>query len=333
MKTYRISTSVTKALLGLIVISCAVPLGGCNRSRPTPAQPHNLTFAVDVVTMAAAPIYVADAKGFWKSENLDVEIRPVVSGRLALDALVGGAALAATVVDVSVVLAAFQGHQLQIVATFSNSATHVNMLARKDRGIERPEDLRSKRVAVSPGTSAEFVMNMLLNRHGLSVSDLSVVALNPPEMVAAITRGDVDAVFTWQPHAYNIQQALGSNCLAVSSNGIYDHPFNIVVMKQSISKNEEALRKLVRGLIQAAAFMRTNRAEAVEIVARRIGADRKVVDALWDQYSYQVGLSATLAESLEVEGEWARQARIVEEGAQAPDYQSLIFRGLLPDVP
>lgn len=53
------------------------------------APQDKIVFGVDTVTMASAPVFVAEAKGFWKKEGLDVEIKPFVSGRLALDALVG----------------------------------------------------------------------------------------------------------------------------------------------------------------------------------------------------------------------------------------------------
>lgn len=305
----------------------AVFVAGCSNN-PTP--PDKLTFAVDVVTMADAPVYVAEAKGFWKAENLDVEIKPFVSGRLALDALVGKSVNAATVVDISTVFAAFQGHNPRIVATFSTSEKHVNMLARKDRNVLSPGDLKGKKIAVSPGTSAEFVMNMFLERNGISRSDVSIVALNPPETVAAITRGDVDAVFAWQPHIYNAQQALGTNCVTVSSEGIYNHPFNVVVMADSLPSDSQLLKKLLQGLTQAAAFIKTNRTEAIDIVAKRIGVDAKVVEALWDSYSYEVGLDPSLAQSLEREGKWAKKAGVVKEDAKEPDYQALVFRGLLP---
>ena len=133
---------------------------GCGKKESS--KPDKLIFSVDVVTMASAPIFGAEARGFWKQENLDVEIKPFVSGRLALDALVGQAVDAATAADIPVVFAAFQQHKVRIVATFSNSEMHVNMLARKDKGILKPEDLIGKKIAVSLGTAAEFVMDMFL---------------------------------------------------------------------------------------------------------------------------------------------------------------------------
>jgi NitT/TauT family transport system substrate-binding protein len=328
---FYIWKNLTRKII-IVAIACSFLNGvGCHKKKSTPlSAPAKLTFAVDVVTMADSPIYVAEAKGFWKEENLDVEIKPFVSGRLTLDALVGKSVIAATVVDISTVFAAYQGHDPRIIATFVTSEKHVNMLARKDRGISKPEDLKGKKIAVSPVTSSEFVMNLFLERAGISRSNVSVVALNPPEIAAAISRGDVDAVFAWQPFIYNAQQALGTNYVVFNTEGIYNHPFSVVVMAESIPNYNEALKKLILGLIQAEKFIKENRSESIQIVAKRIDIDLKIVEALWDNYVFEVGLDPSLIQSLKKEGEWAKKAGVVKEDAKEPDYQALIYRGFLP---
>jgi len=132
MKTQRLIILILSAVLFVV---------GCSKPATTPGK---VVFAADVLTMAAAPVYVAEAKDFWKQENLDVEIKPFVAGRLALDAVVGKVADAATVTDIPVVFAAFQQHKVRIIATFTTSEKHENMLARKDRGITGSRDLAGK---------------------------------------------------------------------------------------------------------------------------------------------------------------------------------------------
>ena len=80
-----------------------------------------IIFGVDTFTMASSPVFVAEAKEFWREEGLDVEVRSFLSGRLALDALVGGAVDTATVADISTVLAAFQEQNVKIITTISTS--------------------------------------------------------------------------------------------------------------------------------------------------------------------------------------------------------------------
>ena len=105
-----------------------------------------IIFGVDTFTMASSPVFVAEAKEFWREEGLDVEIKPFVNSRLALDALLGEAVEVATVVDFAAVLAAFQEQNVKIITTISTSEKHVNLLARKDKGILKPQDLSGKKL-------------------------------------------------------------------------------------------------------------------------------------------------------------------------------------------
>lgn len=314
----------------LLAITILV-LSGCTKNAELTGKVINekpndkVIFGVDTFTMASAPAFIAEAKGFWKEEGLAVEIRPFLSGRLALDALVGGAVDTATVADFSTVLAAFQNQKVKIITTISTSEKHVNILARKDRGIFKPQDLANKKIAMSSGTSGEYVLNRFLEANNIIKSDVKIVSLNPPDMIAAIARGDVDAIITWQPHIYNAKNMLGNNAVLFSSKGLYNHPFNIVVLEESLNTQKEAQKKLLVGLKKAERFMRENRKESIEIVAKRLGMNAKDVEALWNDYSFKINIDSSLVNSLENEGKWAKKAGIVKQEAEELNYKLLVY--------
>jgi NitT/TauT family transport system substrate-binding protein len=324
------STVLSGSKYFLIPLILSLLMAGCDNKPQTPLD--NLSLGVDVTTLASAPVFVAEAKGLWKGENLNVEIKPFVSGRLALDGLLATSVNVATVADVPVVLAALQQQQVRIIATFSSSEKHVNLLARKDRGIFKPEDLRGKRIAVPLGTNAEYVMELFLQRSRLSQSDVQIVSLNPPDTVGAITRGDVDAIFAWQPHIYNAQKLLGTNAIVFSSEGIYNQPFNLVVMEDYLGPERDKLTRLMNGLKRAEIYIHENRAESIEIVARRLQVDAKDLEAIWDSYSFALGLDSALVGTLKNEGIWAKKAGIVAKDAKEPDYQSIVYASLLGNL-
>jgi len=311
------------AITVLVLLSCTKNEG--ITGKVINEKPNDkIIFGVDTFTMASSPVFVAEAKGFWKEEGLNVEVRSFLSGRLALDALVGGAVDAATVADISTVLAAFQKQNVNIISTISTSEKHVNILARKDKGILKPQDLAGKKIAMSSGTSGEYVLNRFLEINNISKLDIKIVSLNPPDMIAAITRGDVDAIVTWQPHIYNAKNMLSNNSIVFSSKGLYNHPFNVVVLEESLNTQKEAQKKLLVGLKKAEKFMKENRKESIEIVAKRLGMNAKDVEALWNDYSFKIGIEPSLVNSLENEGKWAKKSNIVRSDKE-PDYKSLVY--------
>jgi len=70
---------------------------------------------------------------------------------------------------------------------------------RKDAGIAEIKDLVGKKVAVPFGSTAHFSVLSALQAAGIDVSKVSILDLQPPDILAAWQRKDIDAAFVWQP--------------------------------------------------------------------------------------------------------------------------------------
>ena len=76
------------------------------------------------------------------------------------------------------------------------------IVARKDAGLTKVEDLRGKKVAAIVGTSTFFDIRALtLKGYGLDLQKDTqlVTATAPPDMVTMLGKKDVDAIIAWQP--------------------------------------------------------------------------------------------------------------------------------------
>ena len=76
------------------------------------------------------------------------------------------------------------------------------IVARKDAGLQRVEDLKGRKVAAIVGTSTFFDIRALtLKGHGFDLQkDTQIVtATAPPDMVTLLGKGEVDAIIAWQP--------------------------------------------------------------------------------------------------------------------------------------
>jgi len=74
-----------------------------------------------------------------------------------------------------------------------------SLAVRKDAGITEIKDLVGKKVAVPFGSTAHFSVLSALQAAGIDVSTVSVLDLQPPDILAAWQRKDIDAAFVWQP--------------------------------------------------------------------------------------------------------------------------------------
>jgi sulfonate transport system substrate-binding protein len=76
------------------------------------------------------------------------------------------------------------------------------VVARKDAGITKVEDLKGRKIAAVVGTSTYFDIRALtLKGYGLDLAkDAQIVtATAPPDMVTMLGKKDVDAIIAWQP--------------------------------------------------------------------------------------------------------------------------------------
>jgi ABC-type nitrate/sulfonate/bicarbonate transport system substrate-binding protein len=76
------------------------------------------------------------------------------------------------------------------------------IIARKDAGLSKVEDLKGRKIAAVVGTSTFFDIRALtLKGYGFDLQkDTQIVtATSPPDMVTMLGKKDVDAIIAWQP--------------------------------------------------------------------------------------------------------------------------------------
>jgi NitT/TauT family transport system substrate-binding protein len=315
MKKNRIITGIVVVIALIIILVISHP----NK------EPNKIILAESSLAVPSSLTFIAREKGFWKEENLDIQVASFASGRLAFDAVLAGKADIATVAETPLVLAGFRKQDFRIISTIMESDKEMKVIARKDAGIANPSDLKGKKVATFLGSNAEYFMESFLSANGISRSEVKIINLQPPDMVIALAKKDIDAAFIWQPHISNAQNQLGEQAIIFPNNGIYKEAFNIVSTKEFAQKNQKVLKSVIKGLLKAEKFVQENREESIRIVARQVNIAPDELSKFWNEYEFKVGLSDSLIDLMNIEGEWAIKAKIAPEGSTLPDYASYIL--------
>lgn len=321
MNPHKSAISHFILIVGLLVLFFT---NGCAKA------PNKKLVIAEGTQPIAAPIYVAAAEGFFREQGLDVDLAAFPTGKLCLDALLGGKADFATVAETPIMHAMFKNQPIRIVATIHRSRRNTFCIARIDRGIKSPKDLRGKTIAVPFGTNAEFGLAAFLAKYGILPTELKFINLTPPEMPGTLTRGDVDAVVAWQPHAGRCEKALGQNAISFSFAEVYEETYNLVTSTQTAQEKSEIVMKLLTAVDRATSYIATNRDGAINIVAGRIGMDQKELGQLWPIYNFGLDLRESSVKLLTEEGKWA-----VERGHQSgtvPDMATVLSGTALRSV-
>ena len=293
-------SAVTMIVLALLAAGCARRDGPRSDLAP-PLAVYGNTATVEIAPVLLAARDFAPAGTTVRNGGIaNLVGEPPVAGLGT-----GGVGDVATHAETQALRYSVAHPEIRIVLTVTEGRYRI--VARRSAGITGLADLRGKRIATLPTTSAGYFLARMLASVGLGFGDISVVRVSPiNDMAAALTRGDVDAVAIWEPHAANAARALGADRVEFVGDGVYRELFNLNTTAANLADPVKRARivAFVRAVIQASATTRHDGAQAQALVASVTGFSREEVGAAWPTFGFIASLPDDLLDVLEAEERW-----------------------------
>lgn len=287
-----------------------------------PVRAESLTLAISNLPHAA-PLIIADAQGYFADEGLSLNIVHCVNGRRCLQHLFDGQAQFATVGDTPAVLSSFVRNDFAMVATIAASMRTNKFAVRTDRGIQSPADLAGKRIGLIKGTTGHYFVETFLLYHGISAKQVTLVALAQENLVAELAAGRLDAAGGFEPMGYHIRKEMGSDIQFLPNPMIYNATVQLIASKAALANHKVEVVKMLRAIQRANKLIKDEPAQARAIVARRAGFDRVFIDAVWDEFQFNLSLDQSLVSSLSAQARWALRAGLVS-GERVPNFLDIM---------
>ena len=166
-------------------------------------EKKNITIAVGGKSLFYyLPLSVAERKGYFKDEGLEVEIPDFPGGAKALQALVGGSAdLVSGAYEHTINMAAKKQPIQAVVLQLKYNAIVLVMPKDKAARYRDGRDLKGLKIGVTaPGSSTNMFVDLLLVKAGLKATDVSIVGVGAGAgAVAAMEKGEIDALVNLDP--------------------------------------------------------------------------------------------------------------------------------------
>jgi NitT/TauT family transport system substrate-binding protein len=277
-------TRVFKFILLLIVLL----LPGCAQKTQEPRLTRVTIAFQDWV--GYGPLYLAQEKGFFKEEGVDLVFVDEQLDSARRDAFKQGMLdCEAGTIDLLVSKAA-QGTPIVAVMEIDQSFGSDAIVAAEN--ITTLEGLKGKRVALARDDVGETLLSVLFYKKGLPFKDMIIVSEQSEEVAQAFLNGKADACVTWEPQVSKSLQRPGAHILASSKEypGIVIDTLN--VRKDWLENNPGLVKRLIRGWFKALKYYKEHPLEASEIIAKYYkiapGQYRKQVEGVkWDDYEEQ----------------------------------------------
>ncbi len=316
--------------ISIILVVIGISVGGCSQ------QTGKYTGSIQTITIGATTqelsslIWVAEEKGYFEENGLDATVKAYDTGIETKNALLAGEVDVADTVDFVISGLGFEEADIKVLASI-NTAIINYIIARRDSGISSLSDLRGKKIGIKRGSSAEYYLGRTLIFNGLSLEDVKLVAIHPPDMPEAIVQGKVDATITWHPHNYHIKNSLGDNAITWSAQAGQDVYWVVFSKVAFIQKYPEKTKRFLNALIQAEEFVRDNSLEAKEIIAKRVNLDLPYIESVWSDFHFVVDLSQSMIIAMEDQARWRMENNLTDK-TKVPNYLDYIYYDVLEEV-
>lgn len=257
MKMKKIIALAMTAMIGLSTVACG------EKEQPT----EKLTMGV-MGSIDAVPMVIAQEKGYFKEEGLDLDLQ-IFKAAKDRDAALQSGALDGVLAD-EVAISIYQNSDIDMKITGTTNGWWT-LVAGKDSGIKTLADLKGKKVGISKNTMIEYVVEDILVDNGMKADDIEEVIIPPmPSRLEALKSGDIDAALL--PAPFN-DTAIADGGVEITTVYNYDAMISTTAFLQdAIDNKNKEIKAFYKAYNKAIEYMnKTDISEYEDILIDVVG--------------------------------------------------------------
>ncbi|MEK6902857.1 MAG: ABC transporter substrate-binding protein [archaeon] len=219
------------------------------------------------------PVFVAQEKGFFEKNSVQVELIRFESSNLAVEALVRGDIDVLGEGSIVPVLIAEQidPGNIKLISYLDivSETPFDQLIVKSDSSILNLNGLAGKKIGVFPGSTSAALLRHFLEQKGVDVSTITFVQLPPSNQLPTLESGSIDALLSFEPTT-TIALESGSYTSIYGSvfASLLNHsPQGAGMMSTAfIQKNPILAQQTVHAFDDAIEYMQTNEQDVRETV-------------------------------------------------------------------
>ena len=268
------------------------------------------------------PMMVAQERGFFKREGLDLELIFVRGASTAVQALIANQIHFIFSIGPQMP-AVWEGHDIMLLAQQVGRPTF-SLVVTPD--IHKIADLKGKKIGVTFGGSTAAGTKALLELNKLNPDkDVEYIGLpgNEPK-IAAMKQGIISAALLAPPADYLAMKS-GLKRLVSLADIFKDTAFTgLAAHSKTIKENPQMVRRMVRAIVRSVLHTRDNPEDALQVLIKRLGLER---DAAQDAYQMikDALVPVPTEKGVELMAQWQAIALNIKPKRKPAEYMDLRF--------
>jgi NitT/TauT family transport system substrate-binding protein len=195
-----------------------------------------------------APFYLGKERGYFDQEGIDLDIQEGRGSGVTVQAVAAGTA-AFGYADVPTMMKAASKGAPVIAVGVALQTSPMSVMGFADRNIRKPEDIKGKTVAVTPGDSMSQIWPLFLQKTGLKQSDFKTVAGDAQTKLNAVINGQADLLLGYvMDQAIKLQDATHKPVYPIrfAEYGVNMVSSGIIAQKDYVKAHEDLVRRFLR---------------------------------------------------------------------------------------
>mgnify|MGYP000844113721 FL=1 len=273
--------------LGLSVVMTACQkhdAGTENKAQTTPAAESAVKTLTIGFQKSSLNLLIAKQQKIYEQEfpGAKIEWREFPAGPQMLEALAVGAVDFGAVGNTPPIFAQAADKPLSYVGYEVVPANSQAILIPTNSRIQSIADLKGKRIAVQKGSSAHELLAKVLQKAGLSWSDIQPIWLPPADARAAFDKGAIDAWSIWEPYLSTTE--LKGHAKSLIDGRAFPTTYSFYIGNpRFIQQHPDAAQKVLDGLNKADQWFVQHQDQGLSIYAQSTGLDTQVAKAVLDK--------------------------------------------------
>lgn len=270
--------------------TAALPLVAQLGLRPGTAQAAAAMQIATGVDPGFAPFYLLSQTDIMKKRGVDVAVTTGPSGGAAVPFVIGGQANAAMASSLPGIRTHLISPKVVCVAQMVSYDQYFGIVSVKE--VRSLKDLAGKKIGVETGSASEMMWRRALEHEKLDPKDFAagIVPIEPPEMIAALERGQIDAFSCWEPWLTRAVLKLPNAKILLTNEHIFQDVGYVYMNRDWIEANKKESLAFMGGLHDAYMMIKNEPENVLKIVVEYLKLPEPLVKELMTKVTFSYKL-------------------------------------------
>lgn len=250
-----------------------------------------VTMSYSSVTGSNAPLWIAKEIGLFEKYGIRVQLVYIPSSAVSIPALIAGDIQVDSSSGSASVAAAAQGAPIVIIA----SASQIPFKLVAHPSITSTQELRGRTIGIGRrGTSADYALNRLLPKIGLSSGEVHILAtglIEPEKRIQAVLQGKVDATLGTTDSILQFE-VKGQNVSVLADlmeKGVFISSAPVTTTREFLKKHSGRAKGLLKALSEGIALGKRDKELASRIFRKYMKIENpKILDGMHKTYFLEI---------------------------------------------